>query len=375
MGKSQVNKFPKSSVSKGKRKLPVIVDEEVVVKRNRRGNLTYVSEEIQQPTPSVNSRASSSQVSNEPHQPPNSGNSVLTPPREVGRHGFDEAEGTGTRQHKQTKVRPSGVQQSLKMSIADAFIPQSQNDFLREWKPLRQQYLNELLITEELPSETCSCGRKENLLRCTDCFVTGVTCRTCCLAAHKHLPFHRVQSWNGKYFKAASLYSQGHVIHVGHRGTPCPNNYSAGYNHNKDTFVEVLDLDWEEEEEEDLIAAQEDVAIDVEGNLCEDDMVIVHTTGIFQQRIRWCTCPGCPQTHIQLFRMGLFSCSQRRPRTAFTFDVLDHFYIDAMECKTAGQSFYNKLRRLTNNAFPHMVPVRLMTSSCLFSSILLTFNC
>jgi len=43
--------------------------------------------------------------------------------------------------------------------------------------------------------------------------------------------------------------------------------------------------------------------------------------------------------HIQLFRHGLFSASVIFPKTAFTFDVLDHFYMDAMECKTTSLSF------------------------------------
>jgi hypothetical protein len=38
-------------------------------------------------------------------------------------------------------------------------------------------------------------------------------------------------------------------------------------------------------------------------------------------------------------------------------EVLDHFGIDAMECKTSAQSFFQKLRRVTNNAFPDEVPV------------------
>jgi hypothetical protein len=55
--------------------------------------------------------------------------------------------------------------------------------------------------------------------------------------------------------------------------------------------------------------------------------------------------------------MELFPASHQRPETAFTFDALDHFYIDAMECKTAASSFIKKICRLTNNAFPHTVPV------------------
>jgi len=56
-----------------------------------------------------------------------------------------------------------------------------------------------------------------------------------------------------------------------------------------------------------------------------------------------CTCQESTPHHIQLFRHSLFSSSLVRPKTAFTFDVLDHFYMDSMECKTAAFSFLQKL--------------------------------
>jgi hypothetical protein len=36
---------------------------------------------------------------------------------------------------------------------------------------------------------------------------------------------------------------------------------------------------------------------------------------------------------------------------------LNYYGIDATECKTSAQSFFQKLRRVTNNAFPDEVPV------------------
>ncbi|KAI6008512.1 hypothetical protein EDC04DRAFT_2610915 [Pisolithus marmoratus] len=51
-------------------------------------------------------------------------------------------------------------------------------------------------------------------------------------------------------------------------------------------------------------------------------------------------------------RQRLFPASISKPKTAFTFTVLDHFLIDALECKTSAMSFYQKLKRFTNNAFP-----------------------
>jgi hypothetical protein len=86
-------------------------------------------------------------------------------------------------------------------------------------------------------------------------------------------------------------------------------------------------------------------------------LVVVTSTGAFRHRIRWCQCPGAADPHIQLLRLQLFSATIKRPSTAFTFNVLDHFHIDAMEYKTAALNFYNKLRHLTSNAFPAMVPV------------------
>ncbi|KDQ49018.1 hypothetical protein JAAARDRAFT_112798, partial [Jaapia argillacea MUCL 33604] len=38
--------------------------------------------------------------------------------------------------------------------------------------------------------------------------------------------------------------------------------------------------------------------------------------------------------------------------------VLDHFHIDAVECKTAALNFYSKLQRITDNAFPDRLPDR-----------------
>ncbi|KAI6027080.1 hypothetical protein EDC04DRAFT_2869194 [Pisolithus marmoratus] len=88
-------------------------------------------------------------------------------------------------------------------------------------------------------------------------------------------------------------------------------------------------------------------------------MTIVHTEGIFTHKISWCSCPGSDPIdwHLSLLREQLFPASMSKPKTAFTFDVLNHFLIDALECKTSAMSFYQKLKRFTNNAFPDRVPV------------------
>jgi hypothetical protein len=59
-----------------------------------------------------------------------------------------------------------------------------------------------------------------------------------------------------------------------------------------------------------------------------------------------------------------------QPRTVFTFNVLDDFIRDNLECGTSGMNYFSKLRRITSNVFPHLVPVRLQPVHC----ALLTFG-
>src|SRR5882672_10986617 len=94
----------------------------------------------------------------------------------------------------------------------------------------------------------------------------------------------------------------------------------------------------EEEQEEDL----PEYVPEIMGG--QDTLVIAHRNGVFHHGIQWCAFLGSAPHHIQLFRHGLFSASVIHPKTAFTFAVLDHFYMDAMECKTDVLSFFQKLR-------------------------------
>jgi CxC2 like cysteine cluster associated with KDZ transposases len=187
-----------------------------------------------------------------------------------------------------------------------------------------------------------SCSLRPGILRCPDCFGSPVWCKECMLSSHRFLPFHRIQAWTGKYFSKSSLFEQGFVIYLGHHGQPCPEH----------AWEDVTTVGVDEVEEE----VHADGAWNTGG---QDTAVIAHSNGIFQHHIQWCACHRSAHHHVQLFRHGLFSASLVCPKTAFTFDVLDHFYMDAMECKTAGFSFFQKLRRLTNNSAPGSVPARL----------------
>jgi len=103
-------------------------------------------------------------------------------------------------------------------------------------------------------------------------------------------------------------------------------------------------------------------------------MVLIHVNGVFKHCVRFCRCQGAISEHEQLFNNHLFPSTFDRPETAFTLDVLEYYSIDSMECKTSAQSFFQKLRRVTNNAFPEQVPVRLPLAILFKSLCSLTFD-
>ncbi|KAG1830059.1 hypothetical protein F4604DRAFT_1695666 [Suillus subluteus] len=139
--------------------------------------------------------------------------------------------------------------------------------------------------------------------------------------------------------------AQGYIMYLGHGGEPCPN-----LSHQPDPSP------WED------IGSMEDVFAQEEGDTINDtqlgvsNLVIVHSTGVYSHSVSWCQCPGAEKAHhLDLMKARLFPASLTRPRSAFTFDVLDNFLIDALECKTSAMSFYQKLRQFTNNAFPDKI--------------------
>lgn len=164
--------------------------------------------------------------------------------------------------------------------------------------------------------------------RCSDCYGRNWCCRLCLLKSHSLHPFHRPQQWKEGSFESVSLCDLGYVFKLGHSGS------DGG----------CLD----------------------DGHFFGDRrMTVVHLNGIYEHCVRFCRCQGALSEHEQLFQHRLFPSTFDRPQTAFTLDLLDYYAIDNMECKTSAQSFFEKLRRVTNNSFPDKVPV----SSSMFSII------
>ena len=194
------------------------------------------------------------------------------------------------------------------------------------------------------------CSRQPAMFRCLDCLCRSPACQDCCLESHQAQPFHRIQRWAGQCWEAGDLDDLGLVLCLGHWGHPCPcPAVSQEYSFDPHS-------DSEDEETAQLLGTSNPPPA-IRG-ADETRMVFITSTGVYSRTVSWCYCPRAPTRDMQLFKMNLFSASFLKPGTAFTFDVLDHFHMDAMECKTSASAFFSKLKHFTNNAFPHTVPVK-----------------
>lgn len=212
-------------------------------------------------------------------------------------------------------------------------------------------------------SSTCmKCCQSSGSYICKDCVCRRFLCRDCCAADHVYLPFHRLRKWNGRYYETSDLGSIGHVIFVGHNGDRCPEIEEHQTNQNSGPHIsfkhipttDTFDDEWEDADDDDITLVP---SPDGQTVSCGTTITAVTVTGVFQRTVQWCRCQNAPERWVQLMRHSFFPASFDKPATIFTFDLLDHFTHDLLECKTSAMNFYNKIRRITNNAFPTQVPV------------------
>lgn len=187
---------------------------------------------------------------------------------------------------------------------------------------------------EALPPNThCAiCGVEGASFRCLTCIGGPLCCQECCVGSHQHDPFHKIQEWKDGFFQSVHLRNLGFILHLGHCGKECLN--SAGFAPlppSCKTFP-------------------------------HEDILLVDVAGVELHRVAWCNCPERLEKPFQLIQMGLYPATLKNTATAFSFQVLDHFYLDSLESHTSAMSFYSKLRRLTNNIDPDSVPVRFWNS-------------
>jgi hypothetical protein len=304
--------MPASRVQKSAFKKRKDFSKEVAFKEKRARNGGVVFKAVDVLDFSTTPSSPSPSISRQSTEPPQ-GHTMDVDPADMSSH---FSQNVGPSKKSKTSKKVSSVLLGLLSKLNDTV--QIPDQPLKSWLELRDQYLSILLQQEALSHTICHiCKLQDKLYRCGDCFGSLPCCQSCLLQTHITSPFHRIQHWNGQFFQAAQLVNLGYILHSGHSGLQCPHS-----------------------------TPENDILI-----------CIVDVIGVFHHKLRWCACQSAEPFYAQLLRLGLYPSSMERPETAFTFSLLDYFHIDAVECKTSANNFYNKLRRLTNSLFPHKVPV------------------
>lgn len=130
-----------------------------------------------------------------------------------------------------------------------------------------------------------------------------------------------------------SLNTLGHCFYLGHEHLPCPSSPRA------------------------------------------QRIIIVDDNGIHHVNVQFCACTSSPQwveKYRQLLRVGWYPASFRRPKTAFTFNVLDSYHKLMLQGKLNLYDFYSSLAQKTDNCGRKKVIVSHVSFSV--GSFPLTFN-
>ncbi|KAG1884747.1 hypothetical protein F4604DRAFT_1676839 [Suillus subluteus] len=197
----------------------------------------------------------------------------------------------------------------------------SPNEYLRQWKYRTHDYLDIMLQWEAPPSDQVE---------------------------YSLWPFHRIS-------ERTTLTKLGIEIHAGHGGKPCPHH----------------DWEWEDTDDEGRYAPGTP-GLGEDAPSAEVPLELPETydgePDVFVE-------PGsaaAAQDLPELFKMGLFPASFTRPKTAFTFALLDDFILDNLECRTSAMNYYSKLKRITSSVFPHLVPLNIFTRHAQKNKVWLT---
>jgi len=182
----------------------------------------------------------------------------------------------------------------------------------------------------------------------------------CFCSIHEKLPFHHIEMWSGSFFQPSWLRLTGVGIALGHSGDLClmaVRNHSHWEddqhdNRNADDYFDPMANEDHQFLPGDPYPKTSD--FDLNGRPI---LVIVDVSGIHHIRVEFCCFHNAPTREEQLMALGLFPAMFENPQMAFTFNVLDNFLLDNLECKTTALNYYSKLRRLTNSSFPQLVLV------------------
>lgn len=245
------------------------------------------------------------------------------------------------------------------------------------------------------------CKKALAVWRCKDCVLATPLCRACMRVYHRENPFHRIEQWNGSYFRPAALSEVGTYLlvqhHTGHQicdkirhkcnvidtaeeakdnieqeklrqFMPDPVPVSSPVP-DLDQYFNDMDLDIEREVEferldeeilddddggegEDELEAEDDTGEMEEENLGAPKIRVVHSNGLHHIMMINCRCRGEEVVPLDFFAAQLLPASFKRMKTLFTAQVLDMFRLCNLELKASAYQFYQLLRRLTKPMAP-----------------------
>ena len=217
---------------------------------------------------------------------------------------------------------------------------------MRDWLHVYRKYLSVMLDAQAPPGPTCqSCDCELVDYRCLECIGHSYLCWTCCRDAHERTPLHRIEAWTGSHFEPSWLWPLGVGVYLGHGGDVCPEQTPLS---RPSEIPPMPALD-------DISYGAKPKGRKREGHtVC----VVVHVNGVHHLPFVRCMCSNAEPFDIQLLRAGFYPSTETDPRTVFSVQLLNLYLAETLECRTATNNFYLKLRRLTNETFPGSVPVR-----------------
>ena len=168
------------------------------------------------------------------------------------------------------------------------------------------------------------CSKCPAQFKCKDCFGGIMRCSACIVSSHQNLPLHRIQVrqvpphrpeltrsqlWNGSFFEHATLKGLGLVINLIHSTDICPVGPET-------QRINVIDI-----------------------------------SSYHIVRVRFCMCSHSSflESFRQLLRVSWFPASILRPKTVFTFDLLDTYHKISMQGKLNLYDFYTMIMQKTDN--------------------------
>lgn len=253
---------------------------------------------------------------------------------------------------------------------------------MRQWLPYRDKFIECVLDMEgpAISTRDCvNCGTQYSLWRCLDCADRAMLCTACCRERHRHHYLHRVEKWSCADTSSAVALNIDEAIEVeeeqddelqsDHESTneeiPLEPLVSAdgGYEFMPPDPLRLTALTGYYEASSlyevgvKLRLGHNRLACQSSQLLSDEKLRVVDTNGVHDVRITWCACPQAAEHPLQLLSMGLYPASVISPKTAFTFRVLSDFLLANKVSAITAQSYFQRLRRLTNPAFPHRVPV------------------